>query len=252
MINWITKENASTIHPEQAKKWIDETNVGNRNMRITHIDYLVRQILIGNFILTGATIAFDAMGRLIDGQHRLMACIKAGMAIEAFVVRGLSEKAYEATDQNLIRTIQDVTQFSQRQVGILNAYMNIIQGNGARKKRSPLEYMQLYTDKQVHFDSIFSLYSEGKKIGLASVWAALVLFSESDYEKAREFAIEYKLPFTSVTQVQVFKNWLLNTDNSSGGFQTIVTRKSLYAMDAYYRGKTISKALEIKLENAFT
>ncbi len=251
MINWITKENASTITPELAKKWLDKANTSNRKVRITHVDYLVRQIMIGNFILTGATIAFDVFGRLIDGQHRLWACVKSNIPITAFVVTGLSEKAYEATDQNIVRRIQDVTQFSQRQVGIINAYQNILIDNGCRKKRSPHEYTQLYHDKQVHFDSIFSLYTDGKKIGLASVWAAMVLFSETDYEKAREFATEYKLPFTNVTQVQVFKNWLLNTDNSSGGFQTIVARKALYAMDAYYRGKTISKALEMKVENAF-
>lgn len=77
-----------TITPETAKKYL-ELNTVNRNVRPRAVDALARDIVNGDFVLTHQGIAFDEAGNLVDGQHRLMACVKAGIPIEVMVSRNV-------------------------------------------------------------------------------------------------------------------------------------------------------------------
>lgn len=93
------------ITPSTAKKWLEELNYeDNRNLNESKVAFLSRQITNGHWIINGATICFDIENRLIDGQHRLAACILAKKPIESIVAHGLTTQAYTTIDQGWKRS----------------------------------------------------------------------------------------------------------------------------------------------------
>lgn len=91
------------ITPDDATKML-EANIGNRKPKR---EPLVQAILNGEWILNGATIVFDTNGNLIDGQNRLIACVKSGRPIETIVVRGIERAAQITMDSGVKRKLDD-------------------------------------------------------------------------------------------------------------------------------------------------
>lgn len=100
------------ITPEAADKILREHNrpEGNRRILATQLSLLSRSILAGDFILTGETIIFDTNGNVINGQHRLTACVEANRSIPALVVLGVAANAFSVLDQHAKRTVGQVLQ----------------------------------------------------------------------------------------------------------------------------------------------
>lgn len=94
------------VTPEQATKWL-EANVSNRSVRPSRVKQYAEAMTEGKWLYTADPIRFDEDGRLIDGQHRLMAVAKAGVPVELQVVRGLSRDAQDAVDTGAARTASD-------------------------------------------------------------------------------------------------------------------------------------------------
>ncbi len=81
-------------------------NQGNRNPKEKHQKKLVRDILSDAFVPNGQTIIFSE-NRLLDGQNRLMAVVKADRPIVSLVVRNVPNAAFESLDQVTPRSIVD-------------------------------------------------------------------------------------------------------------------------------------------------
>jgi len=68
--------------------------------------------------LTGEPIIFSKSGRLLNGQHRLMACIKSGAPFETIVVFGIDDDAFRFMDIGVSRSaghifaIEDVPNYN--------------------------------------------------------------------------------------------------------------------------------------------
>ncbi len=95
-----------TVEPDQAEKWL-EKNVANRTLRPSRVREYAQAMTEGKWLYTADPIRFDEDGRLIDGQHRLMAVVKSGQPIEMHVVRGLAREAQDKVDTGAIRTAAD-------------------------------------------------------------------------------------------------------------------------------------------------
>lgn len=104
------------VTPEQAALWLT-ANTSNRPMRKRRVELLAHDITAGTFTLTPDAIAFNRDGTLINGQHRLAAVVKAGVAVPLIVAYGLPDEAYDATDDGLKRSLGD----SLRRRGVLSA-----------------------------------------------------------------------------------------------------------------------------------
>ena len=72
------------ITPDMAKEWL-EKNVKNRRLNMFRVDVLVKDMKDGKFTLSPSPICFDHDGYLIDGQHRLSACVLANVPIVSVV-----------------------------------------------------------------------------------------------------------------------------------------------------------------------
>lgn len=90
------------IAPTDAHKYLAH-NAGNRKIVQSHIDMITRDINEGNWRFNGTPVCFAHTGRLMNGQHRLYACIEAGQPIECTVVRGLAEEAFHTYDVQVRR-----------------------------------------------------------------------------------------------------------------------------------------------------
>lgn len=95
------------ITPQKAQEWLDNYNTCNRNLRESHVDKIVRDILSGNWKINGDAIRFSVKGELLDGQHRLNAIVRSGVAIDTIVIRGISEASRQTIDSGIKRTSGD-------------------------------------------------------------------------------------------------------------------------------------------------
>lgn len=104
-VQWIN------VSPELAAEWLAEWNTQNRNKRPAHVTRLARDIENGKFLVTGDTIKFDYNGRLIDGQHRLSAIVKAGRGAWMLVVTELDPDVQTVIDAGAKRSGGDALKF---------------------------------------------------------------------------------------------------------------------------------------------
>jgi hypothetical protein len=74
------------------------TGPATRQTIAAHVQALATDIKLGRWISNAQPICFARDGRLINGQHRLLAVIAAKGTIEAPVVRGLPSEAYVTYD----------------------------------------------------------------------------------------------------------------------------------------------------------
>jgi len=96
-----------TITPEVAEQYL-KLNTSNRKVRQMHVNRIAKDIESGKWHITGDAIRFNGTA-LVDGQHRLLACVKSKTPIKTLVVRGLSQEVYAHIDTNCIhRQASDV------------------------------------------------------------------------------------------------------------------------------------------------
>lgn len=95
------------VTPERASHYLS-FNEGNRNVRTTRVKELSGVIRRGEWMVTHQGIAFSRDGRLIDGQHRLLACIDADTPIKIMVTRNVEPDAFKALDLHGKRSMADI------------------------------------------------------------------------------------------------------------------------------------------------
>jgi len=105
------------ITPAMAAEWL-QFNVHNRKINEPRVNQLVQDILAGRWMLNGETIKFDREGRLLDGQHRLLAIVQAKTAIQSLVMYALDPMAQLTIDIGQQRTTGQ--QLTLAGIGITN------------------------------------------------------------------------------------------------------------------------------------
>lgn len=96
-----------TITPRTAKKWLLK-NKGNRPLSQERVEFYADMMRRGRWELNGDTIRFAEDGSLIDGQHRLAACVLSGSSFTSYVVTDLPKSAFDTIDQGKARNRGDV------------------------------------------------------------------------------------------------------------------------------------------------
>lgn len=81
------------VTPEMAKRWL-ANNQGNRNVNQKQIDTIAKDILAGDFDTTHQGIAIATDGTLLDGQHRLLAIVKANKTVKLMVTMNAVKSAH--------------------------------------------------------------------------------------------------------------------------------------------------------------
>lgn len=95
-----------TITPRMAGEYLAH-NEDNRKLRLMRVDQYAIAMQRGMWHFTGDPIVFDYHGRLIQGQHRLAACVKADVPFVTAVLRNADPAMYGILDSGLTRSTAD-------------------------------------------------------------------------------------------------------------------------------------------------
>lgn len=100
-----------TVTPGQAELWLAK-NTDNRRIRRAAVSRYSRDIVAGTWSENGSAIVFADDGTLLDGQHRLEACVVAHASFDTLVVRGVARTTQNTIDDGAKRTLADRFTFS--------------------------------------------------------------------------------------------------------------------------------------------
>lgn len=101
----------TTVTPAMAKQWLDNSGFSNRHLENTRVQKLASDIKKGNWIFDGTPIRFNGGGDILDGQHRLHAIIRANLAVQSLVIKGIKSESKNTIDTGKPRSIGDVLHF---------------------------------------------------------------------------------------------------------------------------------------------
>lgn len=79
----------------------------NRPVRQDEVAGYARDMKAGNWRRNGSAVTFAWDGTVIDGQHRLQACIQAGVPFWTLVVTGVEPEAQDTIDTGIKRRLSD-------------------------------------------------------------------------------------------------------------------------------------------------
>lgn len=117
-----------TITPPQASEWLEKYNTANyRTLTQQTVKKYADLMRRGEWPLTPASVSFGMDGRLLDGQHRLAACVLADVPLTTFVVRNVTSEAELYIDTGKPRSFADYLRYlGEKHNTALATTLNII------------------------------------------------------------------------------------------------------------------------------
>ena len=106
------------ITPDRAKQIWERRNFENRKISGIMLERFASDMAAGRWQMNGQGIVFDCDGRLVDGHHRISACIRANSPFTTLVTRGIEPDAVDVIDSGHSRSIGHVVQMR----GVQNAH----------------------------------------------------------------------------------------------------------------------------------
>jgi hypothetical protein len=100
------------VDPELAATWL-AANENNRGTKKGNLSKITRAMELDEFRFVGDPVRFDETGRLIDGQHRLIAIRRSGTSQTLLVMRGFKPEAQMYLDQGSGRQPGDQVQIAK-------------------------------------------------------------------------------------------------------------------------------------------
>ncbi len=107
----LPRHHLKKITPEIANAWIQKTKmlgVKNRKINESWVERYALDMLKGNWLLNGETITIATDGGILDGQHRLYACVKAGVPFVSSVVENVERSTFSTIDCGRSRSASQV------------------------------------------------------------------------------------------------------------------------------------------------
>jgi hypothetical protein len=181
------------ITPDRAAALL-ERNDGNRRIASAVVDKYARDIRAGSWQLNGQTIKIGASGRLLDGQHRCAAAVRAGASFDAILVEGLDEAVFDTFDLGAQRSVADILiDRGESNTSTLAATLRQVWllSNGFIQLRtvtpSVAELLQVLEENPGVRDSVRNAHKIRNLMAPGLACALHYLFSRSDSAKAQEF-----------------------------------------------------------------
>ena len=191
----------ATITPQEAAEILTAKNFSNRPISQRVVDKYAQEMKQKRWKLSGEPLIFGKSGRLLDGQHRLKACVASNTSFETVVVKGAEDHAFDVIDDGKTRTMADVLAIN----GAVNAqvlapglrfmwdYASGVWRKGKRSVIPTKQLMEKLLDRHIGLKDSVKLYSllrarPGGMLLPPSLGVGLhYLFSLIDQEKADDF-----------------------------------------------------------------
>jgi len=116
------------VTPAEAESILAGNN-GNRKVRTRYVTSLANAMRRGEWKLTHQGIAISRSGRLLDGQHRLMAIAQSGIPCKMLVVTDAPDDSFPVLDLGAKRSLADATGIKKAVAEILRLGCAIATGD---------------------------------------------------------------------------------------------------------------------------
>lgn len=251
------KTQVELITPARAREFL-ELNAGNRGIARAVVSKYARDMASGAWNLNGQTIKIGRSGRLLDGQHRCAACVKANVSFEAVVISGLDESVFDTFDLGARRGLSEVLKdkgetYTATLAASLRQLWMIQNGYVQDRTVSPTVNEMLETlERNPRMRESVKLSNKLKDIVATSFGCALhYLFSQVDSELADKFMdrLADGSDLTSENPILKLRNILIR-DRGSRSKKMLDQDKiaiTIKAWNAYFLGRSIST---LKWQNA--
>lgn len=97
-----------TVIPPTRAAQLLEHNTINRNLRPGYVNQLANEMANGYWKMNGESIIISDQQDVLDGQHRLEACVRSGVPLRTLLVVGVPRSVFETIDIGRGRTIYDI------------------------------------------------------------------------------------------------------------------------------------------------
>jgi hypothetical protein len=259
------------ITPGSAQTYLD-TAAPNRNLRFVRIEQYEAMMRRGDWLQSGQGIIFDEKGRLLDGQHRLHAIIRADIPVLMLVVRNVRDVAQLVMDQGAKRALHDQIKLREGfdclpiHAGVAKAMFMSVGGPNTKERERTVTDIQLMNSYYVkHHKAIeFAVgnfwHSTIKGVTVAPVFAPLArAFYTQDTEQLTRFGHIVNTGMSTEgitgkdTAAVVLRNWLLARREQGKGARNGQERFTIYkkteiALSAFLEGKSIQRLGQMQLE----
>ena len=95
------------ITPEIAKQYLKQNTGNYRKVKQSNVALYAEEIRSGRWQFNGEAIRFSKSGKLLDGQHRLLAVVKAGAPMKTLVIYDIDDSV-SVYDVGTNRTINQI------------------------------------------------------------------------------------------------------------------------------------------------
>lgn len=169
------------VTPALATEWLAKNFERNRSINKSAVARYAAEMKAGLWKVTHQGIAFDDQGRLVDGQHRLLAIKSSGVSVAMVVSYYLSASPLENFDRGTIRSVGDgleVSGFAPRgRGGHLAAGGNMIAillSNATSKNLSREQVKKVIDTHRAGLEFAFAIPRKG---GLSSPFVAAAAYT---------------------------------------------------------------------------
>lgn len=176
------------LTPSIAKGFL-ANNSNNRRVRKEQVAKYANDISNGNWLLNGETIKIAENGEVLDGQHRMLAVIKAGKSIVTLLAYGLPNNVFTTIDTGKPRSSSDVfyidginnsTNVSSavsKYLGLLRGARSVSSVAKSNFKISNIDILEEYNKNPDHWQNLHRkgvlIYSKCFKVITPSDFSAL-------------------------------------------------------------------------------
>lgn len=181
------------INPVTAKKYL-QMSAGNRSPRKTNVKAYVKSMQEKQWHLTGQPLIFNENEILIDGHHRLMACIEADTDFPTLVVRNVRRSGLTSIDIGGKRSVGDQLAFIDKNytsTNIVAAVYRRIYGYKNRivkpllSEREMVNYIE--ESKGIYCDSALYQAANKQRMNGCVIATAAFILKDSNAPKTDEF-----------------------------------------------------------------
>ena len=155
---------AELVTPEKAREYLKH-NTHNRKAQAARVNTIARDIINDKWTLSPTPISFAADGTLLDGQHRLMAIIRANKPIYLFVARNVPNGTI--FDRGKSRSAKDALDIfgydvSNTAIALIN-FKAKLENHSGLVHLTDQEILDYYTAHQNPIDTAVRIASLGSK-----------------------------------------------------------------------------------------
>lgn len=187
------------VTPIRAQHWLDRLHDDQRNWREAKVEQYARDMAAENWHLTGDTVKLTPDEKLLDGQHRLRAVVKAKATVPLLVAYNVDPKVMPVLDTGLARTFADTMTAHgvKSAVGMSALVRRVLQWEGANYTSRGSAYNPTHPEMLARFELSPELFiaalsrgADAQRQGLGfavTTGAAFFVMRGIDNDAAHEF-----------------------------------------------------------------